>query len=69
MLCSMQQLADAALLADQGDESPSKIIAPVESFLSKMPGAWVRTLQSLQSATAHHLPFWHLSDRQGFEAW
>lgn len=43
MLCSMQQLADAALLADQGDEAAlKKIIAPVESFLSKMPGAWVR---------------------------
>ena len=43
MLCSMQQLTDAALLAEQGDEDAlRKLIAPVESFLAKMPGAWVR---------------------------
>ena len=71
MLCSMQQLADAALLADQGDEAAlKKLIAPVESFLSKMPGAWVERLCNRfnlpRRATCRS---WHLPDRQGFEAW
>ncbi|MGB0164880.1 MAG: RNA-guided pseudouridylation complex pseudouridine synthase subunit Cbf5 [Candidatus Thalassarchaeaceae archaeon] len=42
-LCSMQQLTDAALLAEQGEEAAlTKLIAPVEAFLHKMPGAWAR---------------------------
>jgi H/ACA ribonucleoprotein complex subunit 4 len=42
-LCSMQQLTDAALLAEQGEDAAlTKLVAPVEAFLHKMPGAWAR---------------------------
>lgn len=42
-LCTMQQLADAAMLAEEGDEeSLCRLIAPVERILGSIPGVWVR---------------------------
>jgi H/ACA ribonucleoprotein complex subunit 4 len=42
-LCTMQQLADAAMLAEEGDEEAlCRLIAPVERILGSIPGVWVR---------------------------
>ena len=42
-LCTMQQLADAAMLAEEGEEGAlCRLIAPVERILVSMPGVWVR---------------------------
>ena len=42
-LCTMQQLADAAMLAGEGDkEALCRLIAPVERILGSIPGVWVR---------------------------
>jgi H/ACA ribonucleoprotein complex subunit 4 len=39
----MQQLADAAMLAEEGDEEAlCRLIAPVERILGSIPGVWVR---------------------------
>ena len=41
-LCTMQQLADAAMLAEEGDEEAlCRLIAPVERILGSIPGVWV----------------------------
>ena len=42
-LCTMQQLADAAMLAEEGDEEAlCRLIAPVERILGSIPGVWIR---------------------------
>ena len=42
-LCTMQQLADAAMLAEEGEEEAlCRLIAPVERILGPIPGVWVR---------------------------
>lgn len=42
-LCTMQQLADAAMLAEEGEEEAlCRLIAPVERILGSIPGVWVR---------------------------
>lgn len=42
-LCTMQQLADAAMLAEEGDEEAlCRLIAPVERILGSIPGVWAR---------------------------
>ena len=42
-LCTMQQLADAAMLAEEGDEEAlCRLIAPVERILGSIPGIWIR---------------------------
>ena len=54
-LCTMHQLRDASLLAEQGDDSAmKKLIAPVEAFLSGKQGVWVR--DSAIASVCHGAP-------------
>ena len=54
-LCTMQQLADAAMLAQEGDEEAlCKLIAPVERILGSIPGVWIR--DSAIASVCHGAP-------------